>query len=67
MPDKLPTEDDLNATYLHENGTLYVVPKVEPARYEATEAFINDPKKLDRNLISEKLRLRWLSHGLVQE
>ncbi|EFN90150.1 39S ribosomal protein L30, mitochondrial [Harpegnathos saltator] len=61
LPEKLPTADDLNGTYLHENGTFYVIPKVDPARYEATEEYINDPKKLNRNLISEKLRLKWLS------
>lgn len=65
LPDKLPTEDDLKGTYLHENGTFYVVPKIDPARYEVTEAFTNNPKKLDRYLISEKLRLKWLSYGLV--
>ncbi|XP_014484794.1 PREDICTED: 39S ribosomal protein L30, mitochondrial [Dinoponera quadriceps] len=65
LPDKLPTEDDLNGTYLHENGTFYIVPKVDPARYEATDEFVNSPKKLNRNLISEKLRLKWLSYGLV--
>lgn len=60
LPDKLPTTDDLNGTYLHENGTLYVIPKVDPVRYEATEKFEKDPKKLNRDLISEKLRLKWL-------
>lgn len=60
LPDKLPTLDDLNGTYLHENGTFYIVPKVDPAREEALEKFVNDPKKLNRNIIQEKLRLKWL-------
>lgn len=60
LPDKLPTADDLNGTYLHENGTFYVIPKVDPAREEATEKFVNDPKKLNRDIIQEKLRLKWL-------
>lgn len=60
LPDKLPTEDDMNATYLHENGTFYVTPKVSPARYEATESFVNDPKKLNRDIIQEKIRKQWL-------
>ncbi|XP_012537976.1 39S ribosomal protein L30, mitochondrial [Monomorium pharaonis] len=60
LPNKLPTMDDLNGTYLHENGTFYVVPRVDPAREEAIEQFINNPKKLNRDIISEKLRLKWL-------
>lgn len=60
LPDKLPTADDLNGTYLHENGTFSIVPKVEPAREEATVNFVNDPKKLNRDIIQEKLRLKWL-------
>jgi len=60
LPDKLPTVDDLNGTYLHENGTFFVIPKVDPAREEAIEKLVNDPKKLNRDLIEEKLRLKWL-------
>lgn len=60
LPDKLPTMDDLNGTYLHENGTFYVIPKVDPAREEAVEKFTKDPKKLNRDIIQEKLRLKWL-------
>lgn len=60
LPDKLPTADDLNGTYLHENGTFYIVPKVDPACYEATEKFEDDPKRLNRDVIKERLRLMWL-------
>ncbi|XP_011631098.1 39S ribosomal protein L30, mitochondrial [Pogonomyrmex barbatus] len=60
LPDKLPIADDLNGTYLHENGTFYVIPRVEPAREEAVEKFVNDPKKLNRDIIQKKLRLKWL-------
>ncbi|TGZ51410.1 Uncharacterized protein DBV15_08972, partial [Temnothorax longispinosus] len=60
LPDKLPTMDDLNGTYLHENGTFYVIPKVDSAREEAVEKFVNDPKKLNRDLIQDKLRFKWL-------
>lgn len=63
LPDRLPTTDDLNGTYLHENGTFYVVPKVDPAREEAVERFVNDPKKLNRDIIQEKLRQKWLLGG----
>lgn len=65
LPDKLPTMDDLNGTYLHENGTFYVVPKVDSAREEAVEMFVNDPKKLNRNLIQDKLRLKWLEGNFM--
>ncbi|XP_018406700.1 PREDICTED: 39S ribosomal protein L30, mitochondrial [Cyphomyrmex costatus] len=65
LPDKLPTPDDLNGTYLHENGTFYVVPKVDPIREEAVEQFINNPKKLNRDIIQEKLRLKWLEGSLM--
>lgn len=65
LPDKLPTEDDLNGTYLHENGTLYVIPKVNPVRCEATEQFVNNPKRLNRDVIKEKLRLQWLQGNLM--
>jgi len=60
LPDKLPTPDDINGTYLHENGTFSVVPKVDPAREEALKKFVNDPKKLNRDIIQEKLRHKWL-------
>ncbi|XP_011159958.2 39S ribosomal protein L30, mitochondrial [Solenopsis invicta] len=60
LPDKLPTMDDLNGTYLHENGTFYVIPRIDPAREEAVEQFVNDPKKLNRDVIQDKLRLKWL-------
>ncbi|KYQ58356.1 39S ribosomal protein L30, mitochondrial [Trachymyrmex zeteki] len=65
LPDKLPTADDLNGTYLHENGTFYVVPKVDPIREEAVEQFMNSVKKLNRDIIQEKLRLKWLEGNLM--
>lgn len=64
LPDKLPIPDDINGTYLHENGTFYVVPKVDPAREEALKKFVNDPKKLNNDIIQEKLRLKWLEGHL---
>lgn len=60
LPDKMPTTDDLNATYLHENGTFSVIPKVDPARVEATEKYANNPKKMTREYLKEVLRLKWL-------
>lgn len=60
LPEKMPSEDDLNSTYLHENGTFTVIPKINPARIEATEKFIKNPKKLEREYIKETLRKKWL-------
>jgi len=65
LPDKLPTMDDLNGTYLHENGTFYVVPKVDPVREEAVEKFVNDTKKLNFDIIQQKLRLKWLEGNVM--
>lgn len=64
LPDKLPDPDDLGGSYLHENGTFYVTPKVDPLRIESTEEFENNPKKLDSLRIGEKLRLQWLNSGM---
>lgn len=64
LPDKMPTMDDLNGTYLHENGTFSVIPKVDSACVEATEKFVNNPKKMSHHYIQEKLRLKWLARGL---
>jgi len=61
LPDKLPSADDLSGTYLHENGTFSVIPKVQPVRIEATEKFMTDPKKLSRDYIKTKLKKEWLS------
>lgn len=61
MPEKLPDlNDDLTGTYLHENGTFYVTPKIDPLRCQATKHFLNDPKRLDRETVKEKLRLQWV-------
>lgn len=65
LPQELPTKNDLGGTYLHENGTFSVIPKVDSARLEATKKFMNDEKKLDRNRIKEKLRLEWLRGDVI--
>lgn len=59
MPDQLPDENSVS-TYLHENGKLMIFPPVDKKRYEATEKFINNPKRLDGDTLQEKLRLKWL-------
>jgi len=61
LPDKLPSVDDLSGTYLHHNGTFSVIPKVEPVRIEATEKFMTDSKKLDREYIQDVLRKQWFN------
>ncbi|XP_015179203.1 PREDICTED: 39S ribosomal protein L30, mitochondrial [Polistes dominula] len=64
LPDKLPDPDVLGESYLHENGTLYVIPKIDPLRIESTEQFINNPKKLENARLKEQLRLHWLNGTL---
>lgn len=64
LPDELPDPNYLGASYLHENGTLYSVPRIDPLRVESTEKFENDPKKLEAIKIKEKLRLQWLNGNL---
>ncbi|KAK2579581.1 hypothetical protein KPH14_010876 [Odynerus spinipes] len=64
LPDPLPNLEDLGASYLHDNGTLYITPKLDPLRVESTDKFENDPKKLESLRIGEKLRLQWMSGNL---
>lgn len=64
LPDELPDPDYLGGSYLHENGTFSVVPRIDPSRVECTEKFENDPKKLEAPKIIEKLRLQWLNGNL---
>ncbi|XP_014204487.1 39S ribosomal protein L30, mitochondrial [Copidosoma floridanum] len=60
LPENLPDNEDSVSTYLHENGKLMVFPKIDEKRYKATEDFINNPKKLDKETIKEQLRREWL-------
>ncbi|KAI4491314.1 hypothetical protein M0802_010247 [Mischocyttarus mexicanus] len=64
LPDKLPDTDEFGGSYLHENGTFYVFPKIDPLRVESTEKFINNPKKLEHLRVKEQLRLQWLNGTL---
>ncbi|XP_014603376.1 PREDICTED: 39S ribosomal protein L30, mitochondrial [Polistes canadensis] len=64
LPDQLPDSDDFGGSYLHENGTFYVIPKIDPLRIESTDKFINNPKKLENIRLKEQLRLQWLNGTL---
>lgn len=61
QPDKLPEDDDVHATWLHENGDLLLTPRVDPAREQATLDHKNNPKRLDGETLSYELRMRWLN------
>ncbi|XP_066594825.1 large ribosomal subunit protein uL30m [Prorops nasuta] len=61
LPDRLPEPEDPVDTYLHENGKLYVVPKVQKEVEDATIEFKNDPKRMEKWRMAEFLRLRWLN------
>ncbi|XP_063709659.1 large ribosomal subunit protein uL30m [Culicoides brevitarsis] len=63
FPHGEPTAEDINYTFLKENGECIVAKKLEvPAeRIEAAEKFENDPKRLDKETVQRDLRLKWLS------
>lgn len=65
LPDKLPTVDELTGIYVHESGKFYQTAKIDPARYEATVQFQNNPKIMRYRDIMEKLRLLWLRGNLI--
>lgn len=63
FPHGEPTEEDLNYTFLKENGECVVKKKIQVSqeRLEATEKHEKDPTRLDRQTLKRELRMRWLS------
>ncbi|XP_044731082.1 39S ribosomal protein L30, mitochondrial [Chrysoperla carnea] len=63
FPNGEPTENDINCSYLKENGELIISKSLEVSkeRLEATEKFKNDPVKLDGNTLRVQSRKKWLS------
>lgn len=63
FPNGEPTENDINCSYLKENGELIISKSIEVTkeRLEATEKFKNDPVKLDGNTLRVQSRKKWLS------
>lgn len=58
-----PKIDDINYTFLKENGECIVTKKLEvpEERIKASELFEKDEKRLDKETIKRDLRLKWLS------
>lgn len=56
-----PTEEDINHTKLKECGECIVHKKigVDVKRVEATDSFINDPVRLDKDTLIKDARLKW--------
>lgn len=65
FPDKPFEVNDSTEYYFHENGTLQIGGKLDPARVNASESFRNSMKRLDNETISEKLRLQWVKGILI--
>lgn len=58
-----PTQEDINHTFLKENGECLVTKKIEvpTQRIQASEEFEKDPVRLDRDTIRKDLRHKWLT------
>lgn len=63
FPNGEPTENDIDYTFLRENGEMVVIKELKPSKevLEATEKFQGDPKKLNVNTLRRHSRLKWLS------
>lgn len=58
-----PTENDIHATFLKENGECIVHKEIviEAERIKIAEDFRNDVKKLDSDTLKKDSRLKWLN------
>lgn len=56
-----PTDEDINHTRLKADGECIVHKKIgpEPERVKATEEFINDPVRLDKDTLKRDALLKW--------
>lgn len=54
--------DDINGTFLKENGEFLVTKRLVPnaERLEKTEAFRKDPKRIDGDTLRRDSRKKWL-------
>lgn len=57
-----PTENDIKHTFLKENGECVVTKEIaiDPKRLEASENFINDKTRLDKDTLKRDALLKWL-------
>lgn len=58
-----PTENDIDHTFLKENGECIVTKeiKIDDGRVEATRKFVDDTRKLDSETLVKDSRLKWLN------
>lgn len=56
-----PTENDINNTFLKEDGVCIVTKEIapNPERIEATEMFIKRPARLDRDTLKKDALKKW--------
>jgi large subunit ribosomal protein L30 len=65
FPHGEPTSNDINHTFLKENGECIVIKEINPAyseRIEAAEKFKKDVKQLDGYFLRKDTRLKWLNY-----
>lgn len=57
-----PTANDLNHTFLKQNGECIVTKEIsiDPKRLEAAEKFINDKTRLDKDTLKRDALLKWV-------
>lgn len=62
FPHGEPTENDVKHTLLKNDGTCLVRKELrpDPERIEATDKFIANPKKLDKEILARDSLLKWL-------
>lgn len=61
-----PTKEDINYTFLKENGECVVIKNVNAKelekRLESTKQFEQDQKQLDSEVLKRDSRLKWLNN-----
>lgn len=64
FPHGEPTKDDINYSFLKENGDCVVIKSIDPLikRLEAAESFEKDKKRLDSDTLKRDSRLKWLNN-----
>ena len=64
FPNGEPSAEDVNHTYLKENGDCMVIKNIETLnkRMEAAENFEKDKKTLDGETLRKNSRLKWLNN-----
>lgn len=61
FPQGEPTMDDINHTFLKENGDCIVIKNIDSLNQRMEAAEKKDPKELDPETLKKESRLRWLN------